>query len=139
MRRARRLDAHQPARSPGDVITERTESKFDEQGDGLGMRKEYDFSEGVRGRAGVRPPRQRGAASGMATSRQSDSIDDELTPAQIRELRRRMADLVCRLLLEKKKKKGEGAWFRDTGRAAKGHPLIAVNCHVTKKVDDVLA
>jgi len=37
----------------------------------------------------------------MATSRQSDSIDDELTPAQIRELRRRMADLddVTRYLL----------------------------------------
>jgi hypothetical protein len=37
----------------------------------------------------------------MATSRQSDSIDDELTPAQIRELRRRMADLddITRYLL----------------------------------------
>src|SRR5437867_10662485 len=65
------------------------------------MRKEYDFTAGVQGRARVRPPRQRGAASGMATSRQSESIDDELTPAQIRELRRRMADLddVTRYLL----------------------------------------
>src|SRR5213080_2418085 len=37
----------------------------------------------------------------MAKSRQSDSIDDELTPSQIRELRRRMADLddVTRYLL----------------------------------------
>jgi len=74
---------------------------FDEQGDGLGVRKEYDFSEGVRGRARVRSPKQRGAASRMAKSRQSDSIDDELTPSQIRELRRRMADLddVTRYLL----------------------------------------
>ena len=65
------------------------------------MSKEYDFSEGVRGRGRVRPPRQRGAAFRMATSRRSDSIDDELTPAQIRELRRRMADLddVTRYLL----------------------------------------
>ena len=74
---------------------------FDEQGDGLGVRKEYDFSEGVRGRARVRSPKQRGAASRMAKSRQSDSIDDELTPSQIRELRRRMADFddVTRYLL----------------------------------------
>jgi len=74
---------------------------FDEQGDGLGVRKEYDFSEGVRGRARVRSPKQRGAASRMAKSRRSDSIDDELTPSQIRELRRRMADLddVTRYLL----------------------------------------
>ena len=74
---------------------------FDEQGDGLGVRKEYDFSEGVRGRARVRSPKQRGAACRMAKSRQSDSIDDELTPSQIRELRRRMADFddVTRYLL----------------------------------------
>ena len=71
----------------------RSTTAFDEQGDGSGMRKEYDFSEGVRGRARVRPPRQRGAASRIATSRQSDLIDDELTPAQIRERGRRIADL----------------------------------------------
>ena len=63
------------------------------------MRKEYDFSQGVRGR--VRPPGQHRAASGRATYRESDPVDDELTPAQIRELRRRMADLddVTRYLL----------------------------------------
>jgi len=65
------------------------------------MRKEYDFSQGVRRRARVRPPGRQGAASGTATYRQSDPVDDELTPAQIHELRRRMADLddVTRYLL----------------------------------------
>jgi len=65
------------------------------------MRKEYDFSQGVRRRARVRPPGQQGAASGRATYRRSDPFDDELTPAQIQELRRRMADLddVTRYLL----------------------------------------
>jgi len=57
------------------------------------MRKDYDFSQGARGRARVRPPGRQGAASGMATYRESDPVDDELTPAQIRQLRRRMADL----------------------------------------------
>jgi hypothetical protein len=66
---------------------------FDEQGHVSGMRKEYDFSQGVWRRARVRPPGQQGAASGTATYRQSDPVDDELTPAQIQELRGRMADL----------------------------------------------
>ena len=57
------------------------------------MRKEDDFSQGVRARARVRLPGPRGAASGRTTYRESDPVDDELTPAQIRELRRRMADL----------------------------------------------
>jgi len=57
------------------------------------MRKEYDFSKAVRGRARVRLPGQRGAASGRTTHRESGPVDDELTPAQIRELRQRMADL----------------------------------------------
>ena len=74
---------------------------FDEQGHVWGMRKEYDFSQGVRGRARVRPPGQQGAAPGRTTYRESDPVDDELTPAQIQELRRRMADLddVTRYLL----------------------------------------
>src|SRR6266852_3899572 len=65
------------------------------------MRKEYDFSESVRRRARAHPPGRRGAASGMATYREANPVDDELTPAQIRELRRRMADLddVTRYLL----------------------------------------
>ena len=57
------------------------------------MRKEYDFSRGVRGQARVRPPGERGAASDRTTYRESDAVDEELTPAQIQELRRRMADL----------------------------------------------
>ena len=57
------------------------------------MRKEYDFSRGVRGRARVRPPAERGAASDRTTYRESDAVDEELTPAQVQELRRRMADL----------------------------------------------
>ena len=65
------------------------------------MRKEYDFSESVRRRARAHPPGRRGAASGMATYREANPVDDELTPAQIRELRRRVADLddVTRYLL----------------------------------------
>ncbi|MBI3634960.1 MAG: hypothetical protein HY216_01920 [Candidatus Rokubacteria bacterium] len=65
------------------------------------MRKEYDFSEGVPRRARAHPPEQRGAASSMATYREANSVDNELTPAQIRELRRRAADLddVTRYLL----------------------------------------
>ena len=57
------------------------------------MRKEYDFSRGVRGRVRVRPPGERGAASDRTTYRESDAVDEELTPAQVQELRRRMADL----------------------------------------------
>lgn len=70
-----------------------TRDAFDQQGHGGGMRREYGFSRGVRGRARVRPPGERGAASDRTTYRESDAVDDELTPAQIRELRRRMADL----------------------------------------------
>jgi len=49
----------------------------------------------------VRSPEQRGVASSTATCRESDAVGDELTPAQIRELRRRVADLddVTRYLL----------------------------------------
>lgn len=65
------------------------------------MRKEYDFSQGVRDRTRVRPSGQQGPASRMATYRESSPVDDELTPAQIQELRRRAADLddVTRYLL----------------------------------------
>ena len=56
------------------------------------MRKEYDFSQGVRGRVRVSPPGQRDPAPGT-TFRESDPVDDELTPAQVRELRRRVVDL----------------------------------------------
>ncbi len=44
------------------------------------MRQEYDFSKGVRGRLPVR-------------RRDPEPDDDELTPAQVRELRRRVAGL----------------------------------------------
>ncbi len=55
------------------------------------MRKEYDFDGGVRGRFSTRgrAPRRLGGR----TLRDSGRIEDELTPAQVRELRRRMADL----------------------------------------------
>ena len=63
------------------------------------MRKEYDFSRGVRRGTRIRPPT--GIASGMPTYRDSDRVDDELTPAQMQELRRRAADFddVTRYLL----------------------------------------
>ncbi len=65
------------------------------------MRKEDDYSQGVRGRARARPTGQQRAVSGMPTYHESDPFDDELTPAQIQELRRRVADLddVTRYLL----------------------------------------
>lgn len=44
------------------------------------MRREYDFSKGVRGRPSAR-------------RREREPEDEELTPAQVRELRRRVADL----------------------------------------------
>ncbi len=74
---------------------------FAEQSHVGGMRKEYDFSQGVRGRARVRPLGQHGVASAGATYPESDAVDDELTPAEVRELRRRIADLddVTRYLL----------------------------------------
>jgi hypothetical protein len=65
------------------------------------MRKVSDLSQGVRRQAGVRPPGHRGAPRTMAGHRESEPVDDELAPAQIQDLRRRMADLddVTRYLL----------------------------------------
>lgn len=40
-----------------------------------------------------RPPKQRNAASGRPAQTEADAFEEELTPGQIRELRRRMADL----------------------------------------------
>jgi len=57
------------------------------------MRKEYDFSTGIRGRFSTRDRRRPCAASVGRTIRDSSPVDEELTPAQVRELRRRMADL----------------------------------------------
>jgi len=57
------------------------------------MRRDYDFSRGVRGRVRVRPPDKRAAGSDRAKYRKHDAVCEDLTPAQIRELRRRMADL----------------------------------------------
>lgn len=56
------------------------------------MRKEYDFSRGVRGRFRVRRQRQHGASVGRRSG-SSYPVDEELTPTQVRELRRRIADL----------------------------------------------
>ncbi len=56
------------------------------------MRKEYDFSTGIRGRFSRRDRRRPRAASVGRTIRDSSPVDEELTPAQVRELRRRMAD-----------------------------------------------
>jgi hypothetical protein len=57
------------------------------------MRKEYDFSSGVRGRFSTRGPRQHRAGSVARTFPDSCPVDQELTPAQVRELLRRMADV----------------------------------------------
>jgi len=57
------------------------------------MKKEYDFSRGARGRFAQCGPRARVIASTRGTPRKSGRAEDELTPAQVRELRRRMADL----------------------------------------------
>ena len=57
------------------------------------MRKEYDFSSGARGRFRTGGPRQHAPTSVGGTFRHSSPVDEELTPAQVRELRRRMADL----------------------------------------------
>ncbi len=58
------------------------------------MRKEYHFSRGVRGRSsrhGRIPPAQ---STSAGKTLRSHSLDDEpLTKAQVRELRRRVADL----------------------------------------------
>lgn len=64
----------------------------------MGLRKEY-LSQAVRRR--VRTPGEHGMPSGRTAYRAADPVDNELTPAQIRELRRRMADLddVTRYLL----------------------------------------
>jgi hypothetical protein len=58
------------------------------------MRKEYDFSRGVRGRFSERV-RSQSVRSGPALDkrRSKDSDPDDLSPSQIRELRRRVADL----------------------------------------------
>jgi hypothetical protein len=57
------------------------------------MRKKYDFSKGTRGPFRTTGPRRnRGASVGRAADH-SGQVDEELTPAQIRDLRRRVADL----------------------------------------------
>ena len=57
------------------------------------MRKKYDFSKGTRGPFRTTGPRRnRGASVGRAADH-SWQVDEELTPTQIRDLRRRVADL----------------------------------------------
>lgn len=57
------------------------------------MKQEYDFSSGDRGRFSMRGPRRHRASAVGRTLHDSWAVDEELRPAQIRELRRRMADL----------------------------------------------
>jgi hypothetical protein len=57
------------------------------------MRKEYDFSGGVRGRVVARGRGRRIGSDSVRRRVSRDDPDDDLPPAQIRKLQRRVADL----------------------------------------------
>lgn len=57
------------------------------------MRKEYDFPGGFRGRASPRGRDRSIGSDSVGTTVSRDDPHDELTPAQLRELQRRVADL----------------------------------------------
>lgn len=57
------------------------------------MRKEYDFSGGIQGRVVARGRRRSVGSDSVRRRVSSDDREDDLTAAQIRELRRRVAEL----------------------------------------------